>query len=297
MAQTQTANTQPALDTRLRQRRQHRFANPPEAGLRLHREIAARLVDDLADFAHDFRRITVVADEHGVLRTALRQALPTAEIHHAAISPSDCGTTEIITLPTSPQDLVIGNLALHHCNDIKGVLWQLRQCLKPDGLLLQSLLGAESLRELRQSLLHAEIAIRAGAGSRLLPLPEFAGISGILPALPYALPLAHREMLTIGIPSFAWLVDTIRKLGMANYAHSRTRLPLRRDILALAQEHYTQNFSIDTNMLAATIEVIYLQAWVPAASQQQALRPGSAQTRLATALDTTEISTGEKTGL
>jgi glycosyltransferase A (GT-A) superfamily protein (DUF2064 family) len=40
--------------------------------------------------------------------------------------------------------------------------------------------------------------------------------------------------------------------------------------------------------------VIYLTAWAPHESQQKPLRPGSAKTRLADALGTTEHSAGER---
>ena len=44
----------------------------------------------------------------------------------------------------------------------------------------------------------------------------------------------------------------------------------------------------------ATFQVVYLTGWAPHESKQKALRPGSAQSRLADALDTTEITTGAK---
>jgi hypothetical protein len=42
--------------------------------------------------------------------------------------------------------------------------------------------------------------------------------------------------------------------------------------------------------------VFYAIGWAPAASQPRALKPGSATVRLADALKTVEIGTGEKAG-
>ena len=42
--------------------------------------------------------------------------------------------------------------------------------------------------------------------------------------------------------------------------------------------------------------MIYLHAWAPHPSQQQPLKPGAAQNRLADALGTTERPAGEKAG-
>ena len=48
--------------------------------------------------------------------------------------------------------------------------------------------------------------------------------------------------------------------------------------------------------IRATFEIVWLSGWAPHESQQKPLAPGSAKTRLADALRTTEISTGEKPG-
>ena len=48
--------------------------------------------------------------------------------------------------------------------------------------------------------------------------------------------------------------------------------------------------------MRATFEIVWLSGWAPHESQQQPLAPGSAKTRLADALRTTEIPAGEKTG-
>ena len=47
-------------------------------------------------------------------------------------------------------DLVVSGLALQLVNDLPGALIQIRHALKPDGLMLATLLGAGSLVELRE---------------------------------------------------------------------------------------------------------------------------------------------------
>ena len=48
--------------------------------------------------------------------------------------------------------------------------------------------------------------------------------------------------------------------------------------------------------LRATFEVVWLSGWAPHPRQQQPLKPGTAKARLADALGTREISSGEKAG-
>ena len=57
-----------------------------------------------------------------------------------------------------------------------------------------------------------------------------------------------------------------------------------------------ERFADADGRLRATFEIVWLSGWAPHPSQQQPLKPGSAQARLADALGTREISAGEKAG-
>ena len=61
-------------------------------------------------------------------------------------------------------------------------------------------------------------------------------------------------------------------------------------------EIYAQRFADDDGRIRATFEIVWLSGWAPHPNQQQPLKPGSAKARLADALGTREISTGEKPG-
>jgi hypothetical protein len=73
-------------------------------------------------------------------------------------------------------------------------------------------------------------------------------------------------------------------------------VPLRRATLLRMAEIYGQRFADPDGRLRATFEIVWLSGWAPHPSQQQPLRPGSARARLADALGTREISTGDKAG-
>ncbi len=83
-------------------------------------------------------------------------------------------------------------------------------------------------------------------------------------------------------------------MGESNAVHARRRTASRRATMLRAAEIYQETFGRDGGEVPATFEVIYLTAWAPDASQPRALRPGSAHSRLADALDTEEIPAGEK---
>jgi hypothetical protein len=85
-------------------------------------------------------------------------------------------------------------------------------------------------------------------------------------------------------------------MGAGNILSERRRMPLRRATLRRVLEIYADQFADPDGRVRATFEIVWLSGWAPHQSQQQPLKPGSARTRLADALRTQEISTGEKTG-
>jgi hypothetical protein len=83
-------------------------------------------------------------------------------------------------------------------------------------------------------------------------------------------------------------------MGATNALTERRRRPLRRATLLRMAEIYAERFSDPDGRVRATFEIVWLSGWAPHASQQQPLKPGSAQRRLADALGTAEISAGQK---
>src|SRR6202023_1114359 len=84
-------------------------------------------------------------------------------------------------LPFAPSsfDVVLSVLLLHWTNDLPGALLQLRRALRPDGLLLVSLLGGDTLSELRECLMAAELAEEGGVSPRISPFAELRDLGGL----------------------------------------------------------------------------------------------------------------------
>jgi hypothetical protein len=89
------------------------------------------------------------------------------------------------------------------------------------------------------------------------------------------------------------LMHDLRAMGETNALSRRRKHFTSRAVFARAKELYLQRYA-KGDRIPATFDVIYLTGWSPHESQQKPLRPGSATSRLAAALDTEEQSTGEK---
>lgn len=184
-------------------------------------------------------------------------------------------------------DLAVSLFSLQWINDLPGALVQIRARLKPDGLFLAALLGGGTLGELRQAFAHAEIATRGGVSPRVAPFADVRDLGGLLQRAGFALPVSDVERLIVRYGDFFALARDLRAHGLTNVMGERSRRPLRRDTLAALLAHYASHHAQDGKLLAR-FETLYLTGWAPHESQQKPLQPGSAKTRLASALGTGE---------
>ncbi len=203
---------------------------------------------------------------------------------------------EALPFRDSSLDLVVSGLALHFANDLPGVLAQIRRALKPDGLFLAALLGGETLTELRQAFAEAESEIEGGASPRVAPFADLRQLGALLQRAGFALPVTDVERVTVRYSSAFDLMHDLRRMGAANTLLARRRVPLRRTTLMQMADIYARRFADADGRIRTTFDIVWLSGWAPHPNQQQPLPPGSAKARLADALGTREISTGEKAG-
>ncbi len=181
-------------------------------------------------------------------------------------------------------DLVCSALSLHLVNDLPGALVQIRRTLKPDGLFLAALLGGDTLFELKDALMRAEMELRGGAAPRVAPFADTRALGALLQRAGFALPVADVDRLTVRYDGMPGLVDDLRAMGAASMLAERSRAPLPRPVLARAAEIYAERHADPDGRVRATFDIVSLSGWAPHESQQKPLKPGSARKSLADAL-------------
>lgn len=272
-------------------------------------EVAARLSERLDDIKRDFACVLDLGCHGGALgemlagrdgiETLVQCDLSPAMVRRAAVKNrgfalSLAADEEFLPFADGSFDSVLSNLSLHWVNDLPGALAQIRRALKPDGLFLASMLGGETLGELRRALAEAEIAEEDGLSPRISPMAEVRDLGGLLLRAGFALPVADTDTLTVMYEEPMKLMADLHAMGETNAATESRKGFTRRGTLMAAAARYAELFADDSGRVPATFEIITLTGWAPDPSQQQPLAPGSAEARLADALDTVEISAGEK---
>lgn len=241
----------------------------------LHEMLAAELHERLNEVNRTFTSVAIVTG----FPAFWKEQFPEAVI---------VNDDDTLSLVPGAHDLVLHTMALHWANDPVGQLVQCRHALKPDGLLLCSFLGGQTLHELRASLAEAEAVVAGGLSPRIAPMGEIRDLGALLQRAGFALPVADASPLTASYANAFHLMHDLRKMGEANALAGRVRHVTRRNVMTEAASIYAEHFGNDDGRVDATFELITLTGWAPAEGQQQALRPGSAVTRLADALGATE---------
>lgn len=195
---------------------------------------------------------------------------------------------EFLPLADESCSCILSLLTLQLVNDLPGSLIQIRRALKQDGLFLGVLLGGASLKEVRQVFLEAEAELANGVGLRVAPFPEVRDLGSLLQRAGFALPVVDSDKITVRYGDFLSLLRDLRQMGWANPLLERPRSFLRRDVLMRAGELYHEQFSDADGRIRASFELVWITGWAPHESQPKPLRPGSAKSRLADALGTTE---------
>jgi SAM-dependent methyltransferase len=285
----------------LRQRRRRAAALGP-ANFLLDR-VAGDLAERLATVLRRFEFAVDLGTPGEAVRNALAGLESVGGIVAADVMPDAArgeifvaADAEALPFGDATIDLVVSALALQFVNDLPGVLVQIRRALKPDGLFLAALLGGETLTELRQSFAEAESDIEGGVSPRVAPFADLRDLGALLQRAGFALPVTDVDRVTVRYDSVFGLMHDLRRMGATNALLARRRTPLKRATLHRMAEIYAQRFADDDGRIRATFEIVWLSGWAPHPDQQQPLKPGSAKTRLADALGTSEISTGEKAG-
>lgn len=170
-----------------------------------------------------------------------------------------CGDAESLPLTESSLDVICSNLMLHWCNDLNGVLRELRRALAPGGLLLMTTLGPDTLKELRASWATADGKVHVNG------FADMHDVGDALLRAGFADPVIDMEMIRLTYPDARQLMRELKLLGAHNNTHGRPRGLTGKGSFGRVLQAY-EKFRTAEGVLPASFEVIYAHAW---ANEQQ----------------------------
>ncbi len=166
-----------------------------------------------------------------------------------------CADIEALPLATASTGLIWSNLAIQWCNDLDTALQEFHRVLQPEGLLMFSTFGPDTLRELR-------IASSAASGNEYTSVSRFIDMHDIGDALVragFSAPVLDVERFTLTYDDVKSVMRDLKSIGAHNATDGRARGLLGRGFfekLAASYEQFRQD-----GKLPATFEVVYGHAW------------------------------------
>ena len=244
----------------------------------LKKAVAERIIDRLDDISRDFPHVLDVGCHTGLLTEMLAASPKIGKVTAfetspamAAMAAAKTGAEVIVgdydQMPFAEQqyaqqyDAIFSAFSLHWANDLLGVLIQLRQALKPDGVMIIALAGGATLGGLRNCFAEADSAILGGLTPRISPMGDIRDLGGLLGRAGLTLPVADSDRITISYPDFFTLLAELRHMGEANAMHGRFNRPTPKSVFLHAAELYAREYSDDAGRVTAEFDIITLTGW------------------------------------
>lgn len=174
-----------------------------------------------------------------------------------------CGDAEQLPFANNSVDLIFSSATLQWCSDLDHTFMEFKRILKPDGLLMFSTFGPDTLKELRDSWRAAD----AGAATHVHNFMDMHDIGDAMLRAGLADPVMDVENFTLTYTDAWQLMRELKTLGAHNVAHERRHTltgKARIKNMISAYEHLRIN-----GKLPATYEVVYGHAWSPAVTKKR----------------------------
>lgn len=260
-------------------RKKSKQNNNPIRTHQLHSLLHQLIEERLTFIRRDFDATLIIGD------LTLPQFTPKNTIHIQATTPSLEADSEFLPFAPHSFDLIISYFDLHMINDIPGVLAQIHQILKPDGLFLAVFLGGESLWQLRSACQIAELEVRNGASPRVAPMVSLYDSAALLQRAGFALPVADHEKLDWSYDSPLTLLKDLKQLGLSNCLQQQHRGLMGKELFQRIIQTYQKQFANQlTKEITCCFDIVFLSGWRPSPTQQIPLPRGSGKLHLSQVL-------------
>lgn len=255
-----------------------RAANNYDANAVLQHEIGQRMLERLDYIKLQPRRILDIGCGTGAATGQLLSRYPKAEVLaldfalpmllHARrrgrwLRHPRCICGDLDQLPLAPQsvDLVFSNAAIQWSADPARAIAEIHRVLKPEGLLMFSSFGPDTLHEMRTAW------SRVDGQAHVHGFVDMHDYGDMLVEAGMADPVMDAEHIVLTYADTLALMRDLKAIGAGNAATSRARGLTGRQRLAAFRQSY-EVFRRADGRLPATYEVIYGHAWGAAQRRQ-----------------------------
>ncbi|MBF0308359.1 MAG: methyltransferase domain-containing protein [Magnetococcales bacterium] len=159
-------------------------------------------------------------------------------------------------------DLVVSSLALHWWGALLPSLREIRRVMADNALLLFTVPGSETLRELNQALTSHDTARGGRVWPRIAAFPDLDELGRMMQGAGLSLVVVDREKITPTVPSVRDLALLLRRLGAGNHHHLRPSGLSGSAWFNRMERHYRLQAGLDERQaLPVTIDILFGHGW------------------------------------
>ena len=258
-----------------------------DAAAILQQEVCNRMAERLEYIKHQPNTVLDAGSGTGFGREKLQAAYPKAnvvelDIAHAMLlaarqktsrwkrlfkdPPAVCGDIEQLPLADNSLDMIWSNLAIQWVNDLDKAFAEFHRVLAPNGLLMFSTLGPDTLKELRQAFAGVD---QADHVNRFVDMHD---IGDGLVKNGFATPVMDMEYITLTYQDVRTVMQDLKAIGAHNVMHGRPAGLMGKQRWQRVIDNY-ETLRKD-GQLPATYEIVYGHAWKPEPKPTRVLADG-----------------------
>ncbi len=166
-----------------------------------------------------------------------------------------CADAEALPIADASVDFIFSSLTFQWCNDLDQVFAECRRVLKPEGLLLFSSLGPDTLCELRVAWSEVD------ESPHINQFIDMHDVGDAIIRAGFASPVLECDVMTATYDDVFGVMRDLRGIGAVNNLHGRHRglsTVSKMKRMARSYEKYRRG-----GKLPATYEIVYGHAWCP----------------------------------
>lgn len=269
-----------AIDKTAVRRAFNRAVDSYDAAAQLQREVADRMLERLDYVRLQPTNILDVGAGTGYCTRHLRARYPAARVYAMDIAEDMlrharrllpwrqrwrnrpaffAADAESLPLRDACVDLIVSNLTLQWCPDLTRTLTEFRRVLRPDGLLMFTTFGPDTLHELRSAWAEVDEHVHVNR------FTDMHDVGDALLSAGFAEPVMDADRLTVTYAEVGALMRDLKDIGAHNVNQGRHHGVTGKRRLAAMIAAYEQ-FRRD-GVIPATHEVVYGHAWVGSAAK------------------------------
>jgi malonyl-CoA O-methyltransferase len=166
-----------------------------------------------------------------------------------------CADAEKLPLKDTSIDLLISSLMLQWSNDLQSVFNGFERAIAPNGLLMFTTFGPDTLKEIRASWAKVDNTPHTSQ------FTDMHDIGDALLKAGFSDPVMDMEIITMTYDSVHSIMRDIKNIGATNASQGRAKGLMGKQRLADFEAAY-ESFKQDDGSFPVTWEVVYGHAWV-----------------------------------